>query len=501
MQKTLPDIVITDIKMPIEDGLSLSQKIREAYPYMKVIILSGYDDFEYARKALKIGISEYLLKPVNADELLATVIQQRDKINQERTLLKEKVFQREVLEENYSFIKDKLLNKLVSGSSCKEGDQDAVLEKLAQFNLTFPGPNYKIFLVTVDDFMLLSKDCDEDEKEEIVSKIRIAMENVFAPSYQSVVFPDQGYHFILILNYAQISELYEKECVRKLASDIEELGYRITVSVSLEKSEIKNLFIAYQEAVCALRSRPYLPQSAMIKFKPEMKKIKGIFLEIKEEEKLLIQSIKKYDGKTAKETILKIFEEAELCQENFQKLKTTCVRLMMITISNLEEMSISPDTLCGGDSNMLEEIEKYNTFQSLKKSMEHFFDMTGELLINAEGEKYNAVVRKSLQFIESNYESEIRIENIVKELYITPNYFSQVFKLQTGMNFSDYLNKFRVEKAKSLLKELELKIYQVAEKSGYQNYKYFNHVFNKYAGCSPKEYRNNFMRKQSQDSN
>ena len=228
----------------------------------------------------------------------------------------------------------------------------------------------------------------------------------------------------------------------------------------------------------------------MIHYHESMGKERKTYLNIQKKENELVQAMLQYDGDRMLEIVQNIFEEAYQKQTEFEKVKTACVRIWMIVASNLEEMSINPLEVTGESRDCLREMEGIGSFSALKRYILNLCRETVQVLNSTEGAKYNLIIQKSMQYIAKHYMDEIRISQIVAELYITPNHFSQVFKSQTGMNFSDYLNQFRIDMAKELLKNLDLKIYQVSEKSGYQNYKYFNLVFKKYTGYSPKEYRN-----------
>lgn len=496
VQKLMPEIVITDIKMPVEDGLKLSERISEAYPYIKIVILTGYNDFAYARQGLKLGVREYLLKPVNADELLRAVVALRDEINREKCALDEELGRKALLMENNNLIRDRLLSKLVNGALSASGTYSSVLQKLETLGIRLNGPHYKVLLIAVDDFLLLTQNSTETEKEALISQIRTLIEGELERDYRSAVFLNEYSYFIAILNCTGLPVFYEREMIMQVRRLVHErLCLTVTTTIGTERASLFEIPASYREAVYALRRRPYRNGDCLIEYEPSMVQGGETIFEIKNEETALVQKLRTYRGEEIKDILCGIFQEAARIEMNFQQLKTTCIRLIMITISNLEEMSLLSQELCGGQFDPLSEIEKYETIHSLEQWMQQFFHEVGALLHSVETQKYKAVVKKAIQFVEKNYQSKIKIEDVVREIFVTPNYFSQVFKSQTGMNFTDYVNQFRVEKAKILLWNLDLKIYHVAEQVGYQEYKYFNFIFKKYVGYSPKEYRNNLCPK------
>lgn len=486
-----PDIILTDIRMPREDGLSLSKRIRSAYPWIKIVILSGYDDFSYAKQALQIGVFEYLLKPVDAEELLETVVKLKKEIEEERARRERENFQQIFVEENYDFVRSRLLNDLISEKFTVPERKEEILGQLRKMGLYFNGPCYRVLLISVDDFFLLTQHSVE-ERRRLEDSIEVSIRNILALSSQEIVFQDNGMHFAVILTESE--KKADRGTLNRLYQKIkDELGFYIIVSLGSRKSKVEEIGQSYREALLALRRRPYMPGEYIIQYREDMGKGWKNYLNIQKKENELLQAMLQYDGDRMLDIVQDIFEEAYQKQTEFDKVKTACMRIWMIIASNLEEMSINPMEVAGENRDCLKEMEGIGSFSALKRYILNLCRDTILALNSAEGSKYNLIIQKAMQYVANHYMEEIRIGQIVAELYITPNHFSQVFKSQTGMNFSDYLNQFRIDAAKELLKNLDLKIYQVSEKAGYQNYKYFNQVFRKYTGYSPREYRNHIV--------
>ena len=309
-----PEIVITDIKMPIMDGLIFTQKVKEKYPEIEVIILSGFDDFEYAKKAIHYGVHDYLLKPINADELVRCICRLRNEI-----------IERKQVQKNH---------------------------------------------------------------EEV---IRI---------------------------------------------------------------------------------------------------LKNSRIEIKKEESIVVEGMQKYDVFKIYDGINLIFKKALQEEKEIQKVRHTCIRLIVIIVSNMEELLIPVADNFPPLDEMIWDMQQYHTFESMQKYMEQFVGRVARQLHQIEKEKYSVIIHEASRYVEDHYQEEITVKIISAQLFITPNYFSQVFKAKKGMNFTEYLNDFRIEKSKKLLRNIELRVYEVAELVGYQNYKYFSKIFRMHTGFSPKEYRN-----------
>lgn len=361
-----PDIIITDIRMPIMDGLKFAEEMKALRPSVRIIILSGYDDFEYAKKAIHIGIYEYLLKPIDAEELLKCVCKLRDEIEREREIKKLQEDREELLKENRPQIYERLMKQVILPSFKK--DKKELLEKLYQVGALFHGPKYKAVLLEFQKIPLSDEGEGEEEKSGFWERVGRIISEEFSDGYETEMFRASNFRYVIILNYAAASEISEESCCLRAAEKLSgEMGVRCAISRGSEKDNMEEIYLSYQDAVKSLRE---------------------------------------------------------------------------------------------------------------------------------EKEKYSVVIIGAMEFIERHYAEEISAKRIADELFITPNYFSRIFKTAVGMNFTDYLNEFRVRKAKILLSDMKYKVYQVAEMAGYQNYKYFNKVFKKYTGYSPKEYRNQFGKEQ-----
>jgi len=171
-------------------------------------------------------------------------------------------------------------------------------------------------------------------------------------------------------------------------------------------------------------------------------------------------------------------------------IKNKCLKLIFISISILEEFDINIEKYLNRSYQPHIEIEKFDTIKSLKVWLFNNFELFIDIMIKSKSRKYKKIISYSLKFIKENYNKNITLETIAQNAYITPGYFSKLFKLETKQNFTDYLNHYRIEKAKTMLKQMDLKIYEVSDNVGYHDYKYFSYNFKKITGYSPQDYKN-----------
>lgn len=484
-----PDIVITDIRMPVEDGLQLAGRIAREFPWVKVVILTGYDEFAYARKALQLGVSEYLLKPVNAEELLETVLRLKEKILQEQRALAGSLSPTGLFAESRSIVSGALLGRLVTGTAASAGQEREIVENLAHLDVHLPGAQYQVAVVAVDGFLFLTHDLDQRERAGLIQKIRDALDETLAVFCGACVFFDERDYLAAILNVDADADAYN--ALRKSCAALQKrFGFPVVAAVGGRKAERAEIPLSFQEALLTLRKRACRKGETVLAHCPEPDDVAACLWEFREEESSMVQALRLYKTAEIMRVLREFFDNAARGQVDLPHLKNACIRLIMIALSNLEEMSVTLGPLGPAEFDPLAEIERLHSIDLLSGWMESVFARVCGLLRETQKDKYSAVVKKALQFVQRHYREEIKIEHVVREVCISPNYFSKIFKAQTGMNFVDYLNKFRVEQSKALLGDLTLKIYHVAEHVGYQNYKYYSQIFSKYEGCSPMDYRN-----------
>lgn len=490
MEEVRPDILITDIRMPIMDGLELAKRVREKYRQIKIVILSGYDDFEYARQAIRIGVQEYLLKPVDADKLLEIISRLKTEIEKEIQEDRKAELRQQLLDGNFWLIQGKLARKLTSPNQEKNAGKETV-QKLEQMGIDFSLPKYQAMILRVNNFRLLTKRSSMEERDEIIQSIRESIRESFYQKENIVCFLDDDFHLVILRNFRESGNLYEAECVRKIQYKISgRLGFSITVSCGLVKKEVGEIPASYQEAGYALWNGTGREDGVLLRYCPGKQSDQGLFLEIRQEEQEFIRCLRGGQKEEMLEQLEKFFRMAENAGHGFWQTQYACIRLVMTGIWNLEEIGISRKTYQQEAGSLVSELNQCETYTSLKGKIRDFFSNIWEAIGTEELDSSHLLIRKAVKYVENHYGEEIQVKTLAEELEITPNYFSQIFKAQMGENFIDYLNKFRVKKARKLLDEPGLKIYQISELVGYSNYKYFNQIFRKYMGCTPKEYRN-----------
>jgi two-component system response regulator YesN len=259
------------------------------------------------------------------------------------------------------------------------------------------------------------------------------------------------------------------------------------------KEELSELAQSYNEAVTALRNKAYLGKNRIIPYDLITDSGQSSFYYPNETEKQIINSLKCLDQGVIHKKLGDVIEMLRGNTISFQQGKNTALRLTFAGISALEEIGIPINQCPGTSEQLLSELEMLETYTELKEWLINRYDSLIEWVRQNESTRYKCFVTRAIQYVREHYRSRITLSDVAAAVYVTPNYFSRLFREETGRTFTDWLNEFRVEKAKEYLSNLKLKLYEISDRVGYHDYKYFTLNFKKYAGCSPAVYRDRLL--------
>lgn len=485
-----PDIVVTDIRMPHMDGLEFARHLKEQFPHTKIVIISGYDDFDYARQALKIGVNEYLMKPVGATELEALITKISDEIVRERKKIEEEQNNLELIRENFPFIQRKWLNRLLKGANT---DAALLADQAGQLNIVLEGPEYAVLVVDVDDFRLLTEDASDRDKELTLYAVANITEEVLSSVFACAVC-QSDFDYIYILVNANMKNKHRLiECCEEIRRCVARyMKLSVTIGAGAYVRELKDIPSSSAQAVFAMQSKVYRGKGQIIVYGETKTGNAGkqTILPPSENDKELLQYLSVMDKTKIDELLDEQFRQFAHSHVPYEHIKALCLKWVILAMAHLEQMGVHPGESGFTALNPYDEIEKYETSEDIRRWLGDLFASWIESISASKNVRFKHIVTAAIKYIQEHYTEDIRLEDVSSQVYVTPNYFSRVFKEETGQHFTEWLNKYRVDKAKVLLKDVGVKIYEVAERVGYNDYKYFTHVFKKYTGLTPKEYRN-----------
>lgn len=488
IQKLKPDIVITDIRMPFMDGLALSRLIKKELPWIEIIVLTGYEEFEYAKEGINIGVARYLSKPVNGEELLNEVDGIASKIEEKQ---KEREIQEKYtkeMEENVQKERKELFQYLVSGSK----SMSELLEIARNMDMDISSIWYNIILVKIQSM-------EHAQEEYSNNLIEIEEELKTINDGKHLLVFDRNLEGKALLFKADSKEELEKVQNHYISRMKEKLGHykqiRYFGGVGMPVNRLGELPLSFEKASHAFAHR-YLVKESRILNSAEMEP--GVYLE---KEELNISSVdpKQIDRGKIRE-FLKFGDEAEavyFVEEFFNNLDNRAMK------SNLFRQYITMDTyFCVAEfveSLQLprDEIEPIDVASGILQNEERAVDYIIRIIRKAlelrekkASNRYGDVADEVMDYIEKHYgEEELSLNLLASHVNFSPNHLSAIFSQQTGQTFSRYLTDYRMNKAKEMLRCTGKKASEISMEVGYKDPHYFSYLFKKTQGMTPTQYR------------
>ncbi|MDO4261291.1 MAG: response regulator [Eubacteriales bacterium] len=491
IQKTKPDILITDIRMPFMDGLELSRLVKKELPSIKIIILSGYDEFEYAKEAISIGITDYLVKPVSGAQLLEAV-RKVARIVEEEKQQKQflETFERERME-NTRLARQKFFRSLVSGKH----PVSALLEEGRAVGLELAANRYNILLFQVFD------DGEVESYSEETNRVTQAVEDM-AEQMDGVMTIElglEGWAFILKASgeeeLAALEEAFSGR-LQAVAGDGQSgieyfggLGRPVGRLSELNKCfEQANRAFAYRY----LKKRGQIVRDADAAEAPADEQLTIGSLDVNKVDRKVVSSFLKTGIRSE---IPHFMDEyfASVGEQNIQSLmfrQYVTMDAYLAAAAVLEELGCPSDALverCGDFQSMSAVL---NTIEQTKDYLSRVFETVIGLRESVSQRKYSSLLKDARAYIRQNFDNEdISLNTVAASVNLSPNHFSTIFSQETGQTFIEFLTAVRMEKAKELLRATSMKTAEIAFAVGYKDPHYFSYLFKKTQECTPREFR------------
>lgn len=489
IQKIKPDIVITDIRMPFMDGLELSRLIKKELPGIEIIILTGHEEFEYAKEAIKIGIAEYLLKPINGRELMEEVNRVALKIEERRKENEIREKYRKEMEENSLKEKKNLFQYLVTGDKT----MTELLELAEDLGIDLSAMWYNILLV---NFRSLNHAHDEYSGSLIEIENRLSL--LSNRDSRLLIFDRNLEGKALLFKADSKEELMERQqlIIQEITGILREYEHvRYFGGIGIPVNRLRELPISFERASHAFAHR-YLVEESRILDSSDMKQ--AIY---SEEENFDINEVspKQLDRNKIRE-FLKTGDREEtiyFVEEFFKDLRTNAMKSVMFrqyiimdtyfcVIDFLEGIQIS--------KNETEPLDiTSGILQNEEAAISYVVKMIGkalELRDKTASNRYGDVVDEVMNYIEKNYaDEELSLNLLASHVNFSPNHLSMVFSQQTGQTLIKYVTDYRMSKAKELLRCTNKKSSVVSMEVGYKDPHYFSYLFKKTQGMTPTQYR------------
>jgi two-component system, response regulator YesN len=493
IDKYKPDVVITDICMPFLDGIELTRYISSKYPNTKVIILTGFDEFEYAQQAIKLDVFDFILKPITPNELKKVLNKLRTKLDEENNNTESLNRLKEQLRESLPLLKERFLNRVALGYIKNE----KVEEKLKYFDINLKGHYYLAIALDLDDYRESGMFKHGDDDELLYFAICNICEEIISREYIGEVFQNNRNCIIIFLSDDDDCLLQESatRLSEEIRSAIEKyLKFTITVGIGTICSDLKSLYLSYKSAASALDYRFVLGRNQVININ-DLENTRNNRSEFNNElKKKLITEIKIGTTQNIDQVINILFQDIRASYSSLEGSYLQIQQIIVLILSALNDMGYDEAELFGTGFSPLTGVYQFKTLDQIEGWIKELCQKIALFVFNKRNNLSELQALKAEEYIKSNYHNEnISLNSVCKHLLLSTSYFSMIFKNHTGVTFIEYLTRIRVEKAMELLKVTNLKAYEIANQVGYSDSHYFSSIFKKATGLTSTEYREKIL--------
>lgn len=492
-----PDLLITDIKMPFMDGLTLAKVAKKEIPGLKVVILSGYDDFNYAKQAINIGVEDYLLKPITKNALIERLTEIRSRYEHEKTQKEyyEK-FHREMQAYEKNSSRD-FFEALVRGSM----DMMEIYRRSEKLGLDIVAEAYNVLIFTMnceEDFSGQREGYSEWEVESLELLEEFFSENTSAMLFRCNIFS----YGVLIKGQKETIEENTRSCVSEIQRifDRKEQKRQWFVAAGEPVERLSQIQKSYYSASRAFSQR-YLYDENILYY-DEMASMEK--KNVTEDDSTYLQKV---DVNALNPAILQKFLSNGLLEEteNFVKdyfyaigqepLESLVFRNYVTLNVRFSVMSFLKEIGC--DTRTLEQEDTEDVLSESSKSLENAIAYAEKIISQAialrdqnSGNKNRSILKTAVDFIDSHYmEEDMSLNKAANAANVSANHFSALFSQNMGQTFIEYLTNLRMNKAKEYLRCTSMRSSEIAGEIGYKDAHYFSYLFKKTQGMTPSDYR------------
>ncbi|OMF09247.1 hypothetical protein BK127_27195 [Paenibacillus sp. FSL H7-0331] len=488
-----PDILFTDIKMPFMDGLEVAMNLKEAGSKTKIIIISGIQDFNYAKTALEINAEGYILKPIKINDIREVITKVVSNIDMERNMHHKIEQLKQQLNGNSRLMKEKFLRDLLLGVTFNGQE---IRDKLDYFQLPLQADTcLMVAVMQMDNYLKQIENKKEAEKQLMSFSIQNITDEIFRNYDAGIVHCLNENEFVLIFNEkSQHDDKHIQICEEMIQSLFKYLKISVSIGTGNQVGSIDRVYASYKNAVHAVQHKFYMGLRSIIRIeditnrhaKRELDSMD--YTNLFEAENRLIGFIMLGDTNGGLQLLDTIFNG--FLNSDVESIRGFCMELISGTYRKVYEMGEDLERILPNRNLVLFNILKAEHIQEMKLLMTSIFVEAANYYTQKYNQKHMDLVNKIKAIIKRQYTQNLSLSEIADEVFMSVTYICSVFKRETGETINEYLNQVRMEEAGRLLKTTKMKIWEIAEGLGYDNHNYFSTAFKKYTGLQPQQYRN-----------
>lgn len=487
LEEEHPDILITDINMPFVNGVELLQVIHEKYPDIITFVISGYDDFQYVKDTFMAGSINYLVKPITRIDLVNALSKALEIISSRQADARQRQEQQNQLLKASSLLQDREFSQLL------ERDNSSFTPIITMNNdMDFAGMS--LMLIKIHDIGSLACEYGHDMNllsYSVKKEIRRCLKSEAPYVFNHVYRPNE---------FAIISEMDNRELTERARYILVQLKSMfqssITIMISGHSYSLDSIHEAYIQDISMLMTRVYSPEDVMLVSERmedarETRKISNRFGDIQARE--LKELIRHKSHSTIENLIFQKTGLARCTEERWEYLEVKqTVKRILNTFSETLADSRKPEEIATLENmihmsdRMIERLDADSLCDVIRDVIDFCMSAGHEETVCTVSD----IIRQAAIYVDENYNEDLSLSLLAKKFGMESTYFSRTFRQETGENLMVYITRKRMEKAAGYMRDCDISLTEIAFMVGYDDYAYFNRVFRKTYGKSPRDYRN-----------
>lgn len=503
-ERLQPDVVLTDIRMPFVDGLELVQRLQTELPLARAVILTGYDEFDYARQAVSLNVDEYLLKPFTSASLSELLLGLKKKMDLQRAEREDA----HKLREHYRLSQPQLQAQFLSSLLYRQYEERLICNRAEQYGLNLDGGGCSVSVVRLDSPNAepgqeqaaelaeagpvssgsLSRSSDMELK--LFAVLNVA-EEIWATHNGRLAFLHQD--SIVLMDFGVGEDGWRERCQIALELLAKSVGFYfrmdVTIGTGLPKHSLSGIKEAYEEALLALDYR-LVPGMDRLIFLQDLERRQSALLRFDElREQSLSRCLKVGTAEELSALLETIFGEIGE-GHSYSAIQLYLMEVLTSVCRTAQSAEVELEELLGTGAGPYAELARQNGFAEARRWLEKLCSDLMTRIAGTRQHAYKDLVEEAIRFTRSRlHDPDLSIPVVCSHLHISTGYFCSLFKREVKLTFLQYVMQLRMELAQELLRTTELKAFEIAERIGFSEPNYFSFCFKKHTGATPKEYR------------
>ncbi len=498
LEEVCPAIIITDMNMPVMNGVELIEYVYRKHPNIKIIALSGYDDFEYVRQSMRKGAIDYILKHrLNQEVLLKTLENAKEIIYKEMDITTLSNTFNEQNNESLMILRRNFFKKLVQGTVT---DRKEIEKMLYELKINIDTKNLALAVAEIDDYHILTNKIATSDMDRIIMSFEDISNEILRDTCRGVVVHIDEGRFLYVFSLGTMrSDALINRCltdtIERIKNSIKRyLNITACFSISDSFNDICGLSRYHLLTQNALQQKFYNGKNKIIKDSSSHKSQTSVILSLDiREEKAITSAIKSGDRTSLGKALADIFNRLTATRAGSKSIRMICAELIDIINRVCREFGINMGLIYSDEEIPYDEMKKMDTVEDVRQWIYDTFDMLMEIMERLKlNLNYSDTTKMAIEFIYKHYSKGISLSDAAERIGVNSSYLSRIFKKECSMGFVEYLNMVRINQAKHLMQGGHIKLKDIVQRVGFNNYTYFFKVFKEIENMTPSEYEQTY---------